>query len=184
MKKLHLLPYREYAASLNRKRVSAGVLFRDSTERVMLVETTYKELWDIPGGTTNPDESPWKTASRELAEEVGIQLRELRLLAVDHIPAVEGDPMPEGLAFIFDGGLVTEAEVEAITLTDPEIRSVGLFTLEEARPLVGEGLWRRIAVALRASADGHPALCDSGRTTDWRGLGQPAPSGGDGAHPA
>lgn len=76
------MPYAEYAASLNRKRTAAGVLFRDERSRVLLVE-------------------------------------------IDHIPAEE--PMPEGLAFVFDGGVITEVDVASIELTDPEIRSAGLY---------------------------------------------------------
>jgi hypothetical protein len=45
-----LLPYGECAKSLNRKRASAGVLFRDEQRRVLLVQTSYKVEWDIPGG--------------------------------------------------------------------------------------------------------------------------------------
>lgn len=131
---MDLLPYAEYAASLNRKRAAAGVLFRDERSRVLLVETTYKRPWEIPGGSVDAGEAPWRTAVREVREEIGLDRPLGRLLVIDHIPADE--PMPEGLAFVFDGGLVTEDEVAAIELTDPEIRSACLCGLDDAVALV------------------------------------------------
>ncbi|KOV84809.1 NUDIX hydrolase [Nocardia sp. NRRL S-836] len=154
------MPYDEYAASLNRKRTAAGVLFRDAQSRVLLVETTYKRSWEIPGGAVDADEAPWRTAIREVGEEIGLYRPLGKLLVIDYIPA--DDPMPEGLAFVFDGGLITSEEVAAIASTDPEIRSVGLYELDDARDLVKPALARRIAVALSAvDADG-PVLCEGG----------------------
>jgi 8-oxo-dGTP pyrophosphatase MutT (NUDIX family) len=107
-----LLPFDEYVRSLNRKRMSAGVLFRDSAGRVLLVEPSYKPHWDIPGGAVEADEPPWRTVTREVREELGIDHPLGALLVVDYMPADER--MPEGVAFIFDGGLVTDAEVAAL----------------------------------------------------------------------
>ncbi|GAB2967137.1 NUDIX domain-containing protein [Saccharothrix stipae] len=157
---MDLLPFDEYAASLSRKRAAAGVLFRDEAGRVLLVETSYKKTWEIPGGSVDAGEAPWRTAVREVAEEIGIDRPLGRLLLIDHIPTDE--PMPEGLAFVFDGGVITEDDVNAIELTDPEIRSVSLFTLDDVRDLVKPTLARRIDAALNAVATGRLALCESG----------------------
>ncbi|MFT7836951.1 NUDIX hydrolase [Saccharothrix sp. BKS2] len=157
---MDLLPFEEYAASLNRKRTSAGVLFRDAEDRVLLVETTYKRAWEIPGGSVDADETPWRTAVREVLEEIHIDRPLGRLLLIDYVPT--DGPMPEGLAFIFDGGVITEEEVVRIEPTDPEIRSVGLHTLDAARDLVKPILARRIEVALDVVVTGAPALCESG----------------------
>lgn len=161
---MDLLPYAEYAASLNRKRTAAGVLFRDERSRVLLVETSYKRSWEIPGGSVDANEAPWRTAVREVGEEVGLDRPLGRLLVIDYIPAAE--PMPEGLAFVFDGGVITEEEVASIELTDPEIRSVGLYRVEDVRGLVKPVLARRIEVALDAIECGDLALCEHGRRVD------------------
>jgi 8-oxo-dGTP pyrophosphatase MutT (NUDIX family) len=158
-----LLPFGEYAASLNRKRTAAGVLFRDERSRVLLVETTYKSEWEIPGGAVEAEEAPWATATRELREELGITRPLGNLLVIDHIPA-QG-VMPEGLAFVFDGGLITEEEVHGIDSADPEIRSVGLYSLDEARGLVKLTLYDRLCAALRAAQVSTLILCDAGHPT-------------------
>jgi ADP-ribose pyrophosphatase YjhB (NUDIX family) len=58
-----VLPFDEYAASLNRKRTAAGVLFRDQRSRVLLVETSYKPEWEIPGGAVEAEED-WASRAR------------------------------------------------------------------------------------------------------------------------
>ncbi|MBN6038709.1 NUDIX hydrolase [Amycolatopsis sp. 195334CR] len=157
---MDLLPFREYAASLNRKRTAAGVLLRDDRSRVLLVETTYKPEWEIPGGAVEAEEAPWATAARELHEELGITRTLGKLLVIDHI-RTQG-VMPEGLAFVFDGGLITEGEVGDIRSTDPEIQSVGLYTLGEAEALVKPTLHARISTALRAADIGATVFCEAG----------------------
>ncbi|QUQ64889.1 NUDIX domain-containing protein [Kutzneria sp. CA-103260] len=158
---MDLLPFDEYAAQLNRKRTAAGVLFRDPNSRVLLVETSYKPNWEIPGGSVEAHEAPWTTAVREVREELGIDVVLGRLLVIDHIP--EAAPMPEGLAFIFDGGIITDTAVSALRFHDPEIVSASLFTLDEAMSLVNPGLASRISVALEARATGVLALCAAGK---------------------
>lgn len=160
---MDLLPFDEYAASLDRKRTAAGVLFRDQQSRVLLVETTYKPEWEIPGGAVEAEEAPWTTATREVREELGITWPLGNLLVIDHIPA--HGVMPEGLAFVFDGGLITDAEVRGIESTDPEVRSVALCSADEARSVVKHTLYDRIVVALRAAQSGILILCDAGRPT-------------------
>jgi 8-oxo-dGTP pyrophosphatase MutT (NUDIX family) len=155
-----LLPFDEYVRSLHRKRMSAGVLFRADDDRVLLVEPSYKGHWDIPGGAVDANESPWATARREVREELGIDRAFTRPLVIDHV----GDDgrMPEGIAFIFDGGLITEAEVGALELTDPEIVSAGLYHLDSAAHRLKASLAARLAVALQATHTGDLVLCDDG----------------------
>jgi 8-oxo-dGTP pyrophosphatase MutT (NUDIX family) len=155
-----LKPFDEYARSLYKIRTAAGALFRDSQNRVLLVRPSYKPVWEIPGGSGEPDEAPWTTAAREVKEEVGLDRPLGRLLVIDHVP---GDGvMAEGLAFIFDGGLVREDEVSAWDLKDPEILSVGLFSLAAVREKVADVLVGRITAALGVVDGLDVALCEAG----------------------
>ncbi|WP_426502995.1 NUDIX domain-containing protein [Dactylosporangium sp. McL0621] len=61
-----------YTATLPRKRMGSGVLFRDASDRVLLVEPVYKDYWELlPGGAVDGDESPHDAARREVEEELG-----------------------------------------------------------------------------------------------------------------
>jgi ADP-ribose pyrophosphatase YjhB (NUDIX family) len=160
-----LLPYEEYAAKQNRKRCPAGVLLHDRDSRVLLVRTTYappgiNRNWTIPGGAGKAGELPVVTAARELREELGLARQPGALLAVSHIPA--NGPMPEGIAFVFDGGLVTEEDIAAIRLVDGEIAEIGMFTLEEAAERVTVELAGRLRAALSGLATGRVIWCMSG----------------------
>lgn len=57
-----------------RPRTASGVLYFDETGRVMLVNPTYKPMWDMPGGYVQPGESPVEALRREIAEELGASL--------------------------------------------------------------------------------------------------------------
>lgn len=96
-------------------RVAAGALFLDDQDRVLLVRPTYKETWDIPGGHVERGESPAAACRRELKEELGLDRKPRRLLAVDWAPSdSEGDK----LLFLFDCG---ELGRDRITLDDREL---------------------------------------------------------------
>lgn len=158
---MDLLPFDDYVRSLHRKRMSAGVLFYDEADRVLLVEPSYKDHWDIPGGAVDANEAPWATARREVHEELGLVCPFTVPLVIDHV--ADDGRMPEGLAFIFDGGTISEAEVAALELTDPEIVSVGLYRLDVATGKLKPSLAARLTVALKACRTGTLVLCDDGR---------------------
>src|SRR5215475_1091124 len=143
-----LLPYDEYAQSLNRKRASAGVLFRDEQRRVLLVQTSYKVDWDIPGGAVEAGEAPWVTARREVREELGIDRPLGQLLVIDYVP--DDGLMPEGLAFVWDGGILTQSDRDLVILTDPEIVAVEFRAVTDVVGRVKPRLERRLRAALEA----------------------------------
>lgn len=159
--RVDLLPFDEYVAQLPRKRMAAGVLLRDVDDRVLLVEPSYKPMWDIPGGSVDENEAPWTTAAREMREELGITRAISRVLVIDH--ELPSDGYPEGVAWVFDGGQIAAAEVDTLRLDDPEIVSVGLYRLDEMVGKLKPQLARRLAVALDIARRGDgPALCEDG----------------------
>jgi len=64
-----VFPADQYVASLARKRMAAGALFRDGAGRPLLVDPVYKDTWDLPGGAVEAEESPHAACRREVAEE-------------------------------------------------------------------------------------------------------------------
>ncbi|SMC51966.1 ADP-ribose pyrophosphatase YjhB, NUDIX family [Kibdelosporangium aridum] len=150
----------KFVAGLNRKRMASGVLFCDDEDRVLLVEPSYKPEWEIPGGSVDENEAPWATATRELTEELGMKRDLGRLLVVDYV--FPQDAWPEAVMFIFDGGILTQSEVDAMEFVDGEILSAGFYDLAEARKRLAPRLARRVEAALQALRQGTTALCEHG----------------------
>ena len=46
-----------------RKRVAADVLVRDTSQRILLVDPSYKPDWDLPGGMAEANEPPLRPLS-------------------------------------------------------------------------------------------------------------------------
>lgn len=63
-----------YRNSRPTKRMGAGLLIRDSSGRILLVEPAYKPTWEVPGGVVELDECPRMACQREAAEELGLDL--------------------------------------------------------------------------------------------------------------
>ena len=68
-----------------------------------------------------------------------------------------------GLYWIFDGGPVTDDDVDRFTTDGIEVRSVRLRLPDEVRRRARPSLARRVLVALDAVRKGAgPTLCDNG----------------------
>jgi 8-oxo-dGTP pyrophosphatase MutT (NUDIX family) len=156
-----VLPVDQYVASLARKRMATGVLFRDKAGRVLLIEPSYKLNWEIPGGAVEADESPWDTAVRELGEELGWDRPLGRLLVVDYVRPQ--DSRPEGVVFVFDGGVLDETDLVGMVFGDGEILSAGFHTVAEARGKVKPLLADRLDAALQAVEMSSTVLCEQGQ---------------------
>jgi 8-oxo-dGTP pyrophosphatase MutT (NUDIX family) len=135
--------------------MAAGVLLRDDAGRVLLVEPTYKDYWELPGGAVEADESPYQGAVREVTEELGIVVAPSRILVVDWVPP-RAD-RTEGLIVVFDGGIVEEDLAARIRLNGSELRGWAWNTLPEADGRLSPLLARRVRGAVQA-ADDHAAI--------------------------
>lgn len=146
-----VLPPEQYVASLARKRMAAGALFRDESGNVLLVDPTYKDLMDLPGGAVE-------------AEELGLDRPAGRVLAVDWVPS--RPERPEGVVVVYDGGILSASEISMITLADGELAGVRWVSPDEVPALVTPLLARRIAACLDAVAAGTVAALEDGNGTN------------------
>ncbi len=152
------------ASRLPRKRVAAGALFRDGDGRILMVEPVYKPGLEIPGGIANEDESPLHACVREVREELGIEPRIGDLLVVDWVP--RHGVWPDGIMFVFDGGLLAPEHLARVQLQAEELASIKFLTLGEIIPQVRPAMARRLAACLEAVALGRPLYLNFGRAVD------------------
>ncbi|MFF5138350.1 NUDIX domain-containing protein [Streptomyces sp. NPDC013157] len=139
--------YAAYIASLPRILAGAAALIRDTEGRILLVEPNYREGWALPGGTVESDdgETPRQGARRETLEEIGLDREMGRLLAVDW---VHGAGRPPIVAYLYDGGVVSDADLRAIRLQEEELLSWRLVSREELPAHLPGSLGRRVLAAL------------------------------------
>lgn len=139
-----------YQESLPRKRISAGCLLFDEQDRLLVLEPAYKRTWEIPGGVVEAQESPRTAVIREIAEELGLSVAPLRLLAVDY--SGETATRTESLQLIFLGPTLTAAQIAGMRLPPEELLSYRFLPHEEALALLNGKLRRRVRQALAARA--------------------------------
>lgn len=150
----------DFTATLPRKRMGAGALLTDERGRVLLVEPTYKDYWEIPGGAVETGESPYAAVVRELAEELGLPVRPGRQLVTDWVPPRPG--RTEGLMLLYDGGTLAPEQTAQIRLPADELRSWAWCTEQEAGERLSELLARRISAAVRARDEGTAVYLENG----------------------
>jgi 8-oxo-dGTP diphosphatase len=147
-------------ATQARKRVSADVILRDPTGRLLLVNPTYKPDWDLPGGMAEANEPPQHAAHRELHEELGLTLPIGDLLCVDWI-APHG-PWDDLLAFLFDAGTLTSDQTATLSLGDSELAEYRFCTHQQAAHYLRPYVWRRAQAALHALTTGKTCYLHNG----------------------
>ncbi|WP_372350193.1 NUDIX domain-containing protein [Streptomyces sp. KL116D] len=150
----------EHEAKMAHPRMAAGALFFDATGRILMVEPTYKDYWDIPGGYVETGESPLQAAVREVREELGISVPLGRLLAVDWAPSDgEGDKV----LYLFDGGQLPPETLGRITLQGDELKSYAFLSSVEISERSIPRLARRITAARDARAGSDTAYLEHGQ---------------------
>ena len=141
------------------KRSAATMLFTDAAGRVLVVKPTYKPRWELPGGAVEDDESPGAAATREIAEELGIDRPAGALLALDYVPGAAG--RTEGLVVVFDGGTITDPA--ALRLPADELSDVAFVAADRLGDYLPPLQARRAVAGLRARAAGRAIYLEDGR---------------------
>lgn len=149
--------YATYIAGLPRVLAAAATVFRDARGHVLLVEPNYREGWALPGGTVESDtgESPRQAAHRETVEEIGLDLKPGRLLAIDWARGPERPPIA---AYLYDGGVLDEAALKAIRLQEEELLSWELVERDDLGRYLRDGLAMRLRAALDVLDSGGGAV--------------------------
>ncbi|WP_206045837.1 NUDIX domain-containing protein [Nocardia mangyaensis] len=150
----------ELITELPGKRMGAGALFVDYVGRVLLVEPTYKDHWELPGGVVESGESPRAAVIREISEELDLTVPLGRLLVVDWVPP--GIYPNDGVMLVYDGGLLGADRTARITLRSEELRGWSWCDAAEAAQRLPGVLSRRVAAARRARVEGTTVYLEDG----------------------
>ena len=160
-----------FTATMPAKRMAADCLLTDEAGRLLVLKPPYKPTWDLPGGVVERDESPRDAARREVHEEIGLHVEPGDLLVVDWVPQT-GD-FTEIVAFLFDGGVLTDADTQRITLQETEAVSFRFVDLDEAEDLLDPQQFSRVAAGLARRQAAGAVYVESGNYVSY-----PRPSHG------
>ncbi|ONK13190.1 NUDIX hydrolase [Streptomyces sp. MP131-18] len=157
------MPDAEYARSRHAAWLSAAALFTDSLGRVLLVKPTYHSdgRWLLPGGAAEPGESPHEACHREVREELRLDRGPGALLAVcwlgpghPAIPAGMVPFFPGESRHVFDAGVLTEQDIDAIQLPKDELSEYAFVDSATAASRLLPADARLMLAALRARLGG------------------------------
>lgn len=141
---------------------ATGALFVDDDGAVLIVEPTYRAMWEIPGGRIERGETPRAACERGLRESFGIDVTPGRLLVVDWAPHVR----EERLRFVFDGGTLTDEQLDAIELVPDELTSWAFLAADELFVMLEPRLVRRVTAALVARSGATTTYLENGVAAD------------------
>lgn len=145
-----------------RPNVAAGVLFTDEEGRILMVEPTYKDYLDIPGGYVETGETPFEAVQREVFEELGIKPPIGRLLVVDWRSSSPEVDLGSKLLLIFDGHMLSQSQVDAARLDLDEIRAIRPCPLDRIAEMTIPRLATRLGFALQARSSDQVFYLENG----------------------
>jgi len=147
----------DYKLSLPKKRMASGVIIRNAKGEMLVLKTTYKDHWEIPGGVIEENESPRQAAERETLEEIGLSITITRCLITHYRSAL--DKQNENIMFIFDGNVIND--ISELKLDGKEISEARFVSFQDAVSLVGERLASRLPACERALKEKRPVYLES-----------------------
>ncbi len=147
---------------LPRKRAIAQMLVRDQDNRVLMCQLTYKQDWDLPGGVVEVGESPQSAVTREIEEELALEIRAGPLVLTDWLPPWGG--WDDALCLVFDGGVHDSWIIDSVVEQEREIKAAHWCDPARVREQATDFTARRVEAALRNLTDptGGAAYTESG----------------------
>jgi 8-oxo-dGTP diphosphatase len=95
-----------------------------------------------------------------VAEELGIDRPPGPIVAADWVPS--RPERPEGVVIVYDGGVLSAADIKEIVLGDDELAGYAFVDLDKVAELVTPLLARRIMASIQAIAGGKVAALENG----------------------
>ncbi len=150
----------EFTKRLPKKRMASGALILNDQKEVLLVNPNYRDNWLIPGGMVEDNESPHNACLREIKEEIDLTLSITRLLIVDYMP--ESNEGTEALHFVFDGGVLSNEQIEQIKICDKELLGFRFVPIHQLYNYLPKALHERLMVAIERLNSYNSAYLEAG----------------------
>lgn len=135
-----------YYQNLPKKSLAAAALIYNQQKEILILKTSYRKYWTLPGGVVEKDESVKRALVREIKEEINLDLADFKLAALDYCATkiIKGVQNPESVQVLFDAGVVTKEILDLIKIDNQEIIEYQFCTPEDTLKLLGLPLRRML----------------------------------------
>lgn len=103
--------------ALTDKFVIGVICFVEHDGRLLLLQNSYQDKWALPGGWLNKGETFEQAARRELREELGADMVDIRVLEINKVPGAQ----------IIDVALSGKLKNSSFSGSDLEVSDYGFF---------------------------------------------------------
>ncbi len=125
--RLGLNAFRRLPVSIRRRAVRAGTpsftvgtvaVIRDAAGRVLLLQQRHTPGWALPGGLLDPSESPEAAVTRELREELGLDVETRRLMPATPNAIIDPIARRVDVVFALDGPADMGIDVDGLEVLE------------------------------------------------------------------
>ena len=140
-----LMPEREWQMSLPAKRVSAQLIVKNKQGKYLLVKPNYRDYWILPGGVVEKDEAPLQAMHREVKEEIGVSLPNIRFAGIDY-SYLHKHNLPDWIHVLFEADEPSEELIAQFVPEEGEIEDIAFMDADEYRAKAHETISARLDV--------------------------------------
>lgn len=135
-----------YYQNLPQKRMAVAALIFNEQGQILILKTSYKKYWLLPGGVVEKDESLAVALTREIKEEIDLDITNFKLAALDYCaPNLRnGIQNTESLQILFDCGVIDSVTEALIIVDGDEILEYKFCDVEETLKLLSKPLRKRV----------------------------------------
>jgi 8-oxo-dGTP pyrophosphatase MutT (NUDIX family) len=135
-----------YYQNLPQKRMAVAALIFNDRGQILILKTSYKKYWLLPGGVVERDESLAQALTREIKEEIDLDITNFKLAALDYCaPNIRnGIQNTESLQILFDCGAIDSVTEALIIVDGDEIIEYKFCDIEETLKLLSKPLRKRV----------------------------------------
>ena len=149
----------DFYKNLARKAMSGAALFFNQKNELLVLKTSYKDYWSLPGGIGELYESPWQACLREVREETGLDILEKKkLLSV--LYAFSKEKEREYIQFIFHGGILDDKMIKNIKIDGDEILKYKFIKIKKITDFLSKGTAYHVLKSIEALKNNRVAYVD------------------------
>ncbi|MFF3277268.1 NUDIX domain-containing protein [Streptomyces chrestomyceticus] len=149
------LPLEQYIATLPKATVYACLYVTDEAGRPLQLRSALNpDTWQWPGGNMDAGEDPWECAVRECREETGLHIADKPHLMAAHFLPPLGNWTTHKIGFIFDGGHLSQAQIDSIVLDPTEHSDFSVRSVRDWKNVMDPASFQRLTAVAEARRTG------------------------------